>query len=105
MSLRSSWVIFSVPLRRRGEFIRLGFQSAVGADAEIIIGQQAIDHGDVVGDLGLAPVQFESFDFFVGRIVMGKNGVRPRRKRRKQQKAKKGRRPRETAIDARNERA
>ena len=64
------------PLRRLAEFIRFAFQGAVGTDAEIIIGKQAIDYGNIVGKLGLTPVQFQPFDLFVGTIVVRKNSVR-----------------------------
>ena len=76
------------PAAAAGEFVRLGFQSAVGADAEIVIGQQPIDHGDVIGELGLTPIQFQSFDLFVGTVVVRKNGVGLTRKPARQYKDK-----------------
>ena len=89
-----------------GEFIRLGFQSAVGADAKIVIGQQAIHRRDVVGELGLPPVQFEAFYLLMGAIMVGKHGMRLRRKPRDQDEGQKQLcRPREPANDTRNERA
>ena len=66
-----------------GEFIRLGFQGAVGADPKIVIRQQPIDRGDVVGELGLPPVQLQPFNLFVGIFMVGKNRMRLGGKRRK----------------------
>ena len=93
------------PLRRRRELIRLGFQGAVGADAEVVIGQQPIDHGNIVGKLCLTPVQFEPFDLFVGIIVVGKNRQRPARKptgkyKNKEQSADRGKQPTMLGVSA-----
>jgi hypothetical protein len=58
------------------EFIRLGFQRSIGADAKIVIGQQPFDHGDVIGNLGLAPIQLQPFNLFMSVIPVGKTSVR-----------------------------
>ena len=58
------------------EFIRLGFEDAIGADTQIVIRQQAIDLRHVIGELGLPLVQFQPFNFLVGIFVMGKKGMR-----------------------------
>jgi len=63
------------PTPPAAEFIRLGFQRPIGADAKIIIGQQPFDHGDVIGNLGLTPIQLQPFNLFMSIIPVGKTGV------------------------------
>ena len=65
----------SCPSAAPGEFIGFGFQGAVGTDAKIVIGQEAIDLGDIIGKQGIPPFQFKPFDLFVGVLVMGKKGT------------------------------
>jgi hypothetical protein len=64
------------PTPPAGELIRLGFQRSIGADAKVIIGQQPFDHGDVVGNLGLTPIQLQPFDLFMSIIPVGKTSMR-----------------------------
>jgi hypothetical protein len=58
-----------------GEFVSLGLKGAIRADAKIIIRQQPLDGGDVIGELSLTPVQFQTFYFFVSVLMVGKNGM------------------------------
>jgi hypothetical protein len=68
------------PTPSAAEFIRLGFQRPIGTDAKVIIGQQPIDHGDVIGKLGLTPIQLQPFNLFMSIIPVRKPGVRLTRK-------------------------
>jgi hypothetical protein len=58
------------------EFICLGFQSAIGADAKVIIRQQPLDHRNVIGKLGLTPIQLQSLDLFMSIIPVWETSVR-----------------------------
>ncbi len=64
------------PVRRPAEFIRLGLQGTVGADAQIVIGQQAVNLRHVIRELGLTPVHLQPFYLFMGRITMRKDSMR-----------------------------
>jgi hypothetical protein len=90
-----------------GEFIRLGFQRPIGTDAKIIIGQQPIDHGDVISELGLTPIQLQSLNLFMSIIPVGKPGVRLTRKPARQyedkgQSADRGKQPTMLGMSAHN---
>ena len=49
-----------------GEFIRFGFECAVGVNAKVVVRKQPVELRDVISDLGLAPLQFKPFEFLGG---------------------------------------
>src|SRR5271156_3247007 len=64
------------PTPPAAELIRLGFQCPIGADAKVVIGQQPFDHGDVIGNLGLTPIELQPFNRFMSIILVGETSMR-----------------------------
>jgi hypothetical protein len=76
------------PATSSRQFIRLGFQGAISANPEVIVGEQPFDLGNVIGKLCLTPVQFQPFDLFVRIFMVGENGMCRAREPAKQYKDK-----------------
>ena len=53
----------------KSQGLSLGFHGSVRADADVIVGQQVVHLGHVVGNDRLAPLLLQSFDLFVNGVI------------------------------------